>query len=246
LSKEITLDVVDATAVITLRAPARRNALTGEMADDLCAALEEASRRDHIGALVLQAEGPVFCAGADTRLLSSAAADPAEEANYQLISRVYDAFYLVGQARIPTIAAARGACIGAGLNLLMAADLRIVASDIRLLSGFLARGLHPGGGHIHLLARTAGREAAAALALFGAEIDGVRAVQLGLAWESVEASEVESRALQIASVIAQRPDLARRVVRSFRAETDGFRMGWEAAKEFERPSQMWSMRNNGR
>jgi len=53
---------------------------------------------------------------------------------------------------MPVIAAVRGAAVGAGYNLMLAADLRIVAEDARLISGFLRIGLHPGGGHFALLA----------------------------------------------------------------------------------------------
>jgi enoyl-CoA hydratase len=95
----------------------------------------------------------------------------------------------LGQVRVPTIAAVRGSAVGAGMNMLLAADLRIVATDVRLICGFLKRGLHPGGGHFVILSRLIGREAAAAMALFGEEINGPRAVELGLAWQAVERDE---------------------------------------------------------
>src|SRR3712207_7711946 len=56
-------------------------------------------------------------------------------------------------------------------------SLRIVAKDARLLAGFLRRGMHPGGGHFVILSRLIGREAAAAMALFGEEINGDKAVE---------------------------------------------------------------------
>ena len=95
---------------------------------------------------------------------------------------IYDSFYRLGQVRVPTVAAVRGSAVGAGMNMLLAADLRIVAQDARLLCGFLKRGMHPGGGHFVILSRLIGREAAAAMALFGEEINGDKAVELGLAW----------------------------------------------------------------
>ena len=49
------------------------------------------------------------------------------------------------------MAAVRGSAVGAGMNMLLAADLRIVANDARLLCGFLKRGMHPGGGHFVIL-----------------------------------------------------------------------------------------------
>src|SRR4051794_3443246 len=77
------------------------------------------------------------------------------------------------------------------MNMPLAADLRIVANDARLLRGFLKRGMHTGGGHFVILSRLIGREAGAAMALFGEEISGSHAVELGLAWESLDEASVE-------------------------------------------------------
>lgn len=85
-------------------------------------------------------------------------------------STVYGSFARVGELEVPTVAAVRGAAVGAGTNLFMAADLRIVADDARLLAGFLRIGIHPGGGFFTLAGRLAGREAAAALGLFSQAI----------------------------------------------------------------------------
>ena len=57
---------------------------------------------------------------------------------------------------------------------------------------------HPGGGHFGLLAGRAGAEAAAAAGIFGEEISGLRAVQLGLAWEALPSEQVEERAAELA------------------------------------------------
>ena len=83
--------------------------------------------------------------------------DPAEDRRYTSLGGIYRAFTRVGQMQVPTIAAVRGAAVGAGINLMLATDLRIVADDARLISGFLRIGLHPGGGHFGLLAGRAWR-----------------------------------------------------------------------------------------
>ncbi len=144
---------------------------------------------------------------------------------------------------MPTVAAVRGSAVGAGMNMLLAADLRIIAKDARLICGFLKRGLHPGGGHFVILSRLIGREAAAAMALFGEEINGERARELGLAWESVDDAAVEDRALELARRVAADPELARVAVRQL--PQGGRRRRASAGtsrSQFERPAQMWSMR----
>ena len=145
---------------------------------------------------------------------------------------------------MPTVAAVRGSAVGAGMNMLLAADLRIVARDARLLCGFLKRGMHPGGGHFVILSRLIGREAAAAMAIFGEEINGTKAVELGLAWESVDDVEVEKRALELAARAAADPELARVTVGNFRKEVISGAVDWDVAMQYERPAQMWSMRRS--
>jgi enoyl-CoA hydratase len=244
MSDEVQLDVDGSVAVVTLNAPQRRNALTPAMAGELIAAFDEVDARPDVGALVVRGVGRSFCAGGDVQTLTDAGRDPAKPDSYAGMGAIYDSFYRLGQVKAPTIAAVRGSAVGAGMNMLLAADLRIVARDVRLICGFLKRGLHPGGGHFVILSRLVGREAAAAMALFGEEVDGERAVQLGLAWEAVDDAAVEDRALELAGRVAKDPALARATVGSFRTETGPPQVSWEVATQFERPAQMWSMRRS--
>ncbi len=241
---EVQLEVEDGVAVVTLNAPDRRNALTPAMAGELIGVLEEVDGRADVGALVLTAVGRSFCAGGDVQTLQDAGRDPAAPDAWAGMGAIYDSFYRLGQVRVPTIAAVRGSAVGAGMNMLLAADLRIMATDARLLCGFLKRGLHPGGGHFVLLSRLIGREAAAAMAIFGEEISGAKAVELGLAWAAVDADEVEPRARELAARVAADPELARVAVANFRTETGPPHVSWQVATQYERPAQMWSMRRS--
>ena len=242
MSDEVLLEIDGGVAVVTLNAPQRRNALTPAMAGELMAAFDEVDARAEVGAVVVRGVGKSFCAGGDVQTLSDAGRDPAAPDAYVGMSAIYDSFYRLGQVKAPTIAAVRGSAVGAGMNMLLATDLRIVARDARLLCGFLKRGMHPGGGHFVILSRLVGREAAAAMALFGEEVDGERAVRLGLAWETVDGEAVEDRALELAARVAADPELARIAAGNFRKETGPPHVSWEVAAQFERPAQMWSMR----
>jgi len=244
MTGEVLLEVDSGVAVVTLNAPQRRNALTPPMARDLIAVFDEVDAREEVGALVVRGVGRSFCAGGDVQTLLEAGRDPAAPETYTAMGAIYDCFYRLGQVEVPTIAAVRGSAVGAGMNMLLAADLRIVARDVRLICGFLRRGLHPGGGHFVLLSRLVGREGAAAMALFGEQVDGERAVQLGLAWETVDDAAVEDRAMELAARVAADPALARAAVGSFRIETGPPHVSWAVATQFERPAQMWSMRRS--
>lgn len=237
----IGLHVTDGVAVLTISAPEVRNALTPELAGELSDRCDDIDADAAVGAAVIRGDGGTFCSGADRRRWV-VGADQAEDHTYTENGLIYDAFVRVGALAVPTVAAVRGAAVGAGINLMLATDLRVVATDARILAGFLRIGLHPGGGFFTIAHRTAGREATAALGLFSEEIDGTRAAQIGLAWRAVEDADVDQVAFDLAARPARDPALAREAVRSFRTETGPPGTDWSTAVHFERATQMWSQR----
>ncbi len=238
---QIRLERLGGIAVVTIDSPEVKNGLTPEMGDQIAATCDEIDADATVGAALIRGAGGTFCSGADRRQWVPGA-DQAEDSTYRAVGSIYAAFMRFGSLQVPTIAAVRGAAVGAGLNLALAADLRIVSHDARLLSGFLKIGLHPGGGYYTISNRTAGREATAAMGIFNEEIDGRRAVEIGLAWESVADDQVEDRALELAAGPATDPALSREAIRSFRVETGSPGIPWEAALYFERSTQMWAQR----
>lgn len=238
---EVEYAVADGIATIRLAAESRRNALSVEMSRELMDAARTAEADDTVGALIVTG-GAHFCAGAVRSVLAETGKDPVEDSAYRNLETVYAAFTTIGAINLPTIAAVRGAAVGAGLNLALSTDLRIVSRTARLLPGFAQIGIHPGGGHLHLLHRVAGREVTAAMGLFGEEVSGERAVELGIAWAAHEDADVEDAARAVAARAAADPDLARRLVRSFRRETAAGGLSWDSAVEVEHSPQMWSLR----
>lgn len=239
---DIRVEQEGGVARLILDAPDRRNALTVEMARSMVAACDDLDADPTVGAVVVCGQGAYFCAGGDRPTLAAAGEDPADPERYDGMGDIYRAFARVGELRAPTVAAIRGGAVGAGMNLAMATDLRIVARDATLASGFIPIGLHPGGGHGVLLGRSGAREATAALMLFGERVDGERFAQLGLAWAAVDAADVETVALELAARPGADPDLARRTAASMRTELGPPALPWGAALQLERPEQMWSMR----
>jgi enoyl-CoA hydratase len=228
-------------ATVTIDNPSKRNALTPESAGELVAICNSIDDDPSIGAAVIRGAGGTFCSGADLSSLADAMDDPAGEVAYRSIEGIYRAFTRFGELRVPTVAAIRGAAVGAGVNMAFAADLRVVSPESRIISGFAKLGLHPGGGHLQLVASASSREAAAALCVFNQEISGARAVELGLAWEAVGDAEVEPRATEVAATAAADPDLARKMIESLRITTPRA-VPWAAALQAERAAQLWSLR----
>lgn len=238
----ITVEIDQRVAMITIDSPKTRNALNPITSQQLVDACDAIDRDPEVGAMIIRGANATFCSGAERGVLDRAGEDPASTEHFIGIGAVYEAFVRVGKLAVPTVAAVRGAAVGAGVNLLLATDLRVVARNARIMAGFATIGLHPGGGHFTLLDRVGGREAAAAVGLFGAQISGQRAYDLGVAWDAVEDEEVEQRAMELARGVAKDPQLARRTVRTMRDELGPPGVSWAAAVEMERGAQMWSLR----
>lgn len=188
-------ETVDGVAVLTLSYPARRNALNLELSRLLADAVAAAVADEGVGAVVVTGEDPAFCAGGDLAELASA--DPAT------LQAVYGGFLAVAACPLPTIAAVNGAAVGAGLNLALAADVRLAGPHARFDTRFLPLGLHPGGGYTWMAHRALGVQAAAAMTLFGEVVDAAEAERIGLVHRVVD--DVRAAAVEMGARAAANP-----------------------------------------
>lgn len=188
--------------VVTIDDAERRNILSAELVAGIVSAVDAAEEDENVGAVVITGAGKAFCAGAD---LGDLAAMGSGERDPESVTSVYEGFLRVLNCSLPTVAAVNGPAVGAGFNLALACDLRIAGESARFDSRFLSIGIHPGGGHTWLLDRAVGPQAAAAIDLFGARIDGARAATIGLAWECVSDGTLLDRAVDHAERAAAAP-----------------------------------------
>lgn len=191
----ILISVDEHVALITVNDPDRRNAFSAAMSAQLRAVVERAEADQNVHAVVVTGAGQAFCAGADLRALG----DAAEEG----LLRLYDGFMAVGKCTLPTIAAVNGAAVGAGLNLALAADVRIAGPMALFDARFQKLGLHPGGGATWMLQRAVGPQVARAALLFGMSFDAEAAVRHGLALSVAE--DPVAAALKLAAGPAAAP-----------------------------------------
>ena len=198
-SDPVLFSVDDHVALITVNDPDRRNALTDEMSARLRSAVERAESDPRVHAVVITGAGQAFCAGADLSALGAAGGGAAESG----LRRLYDGFMAVGNCRLPTIAAVNGAAVGAGLNLALAADVRIAGPGALFDARFQKLGLHPGGGATWMLQRAVGPQVARAALLFGMRFDAESAVRYGLALSV--ADDPVAAALELAAGPAAAP-----------------------------------------
>jgi enoyl-CoA hydratase len=220
----------DAIGLVTLSDPDHRNALSLEMTRDLADAVGQVLDLG-VGALVLAADPPVFCAGGSLDDLLTPRAPLAE---------MYAGFLALANAPVVTIAAVGGAAVGAGVNLPLACDVILASPEARFDPRFLDVGIHPGGGHLWRLEQRLGRQAAAALSLCGESLNGEEAERKGLAWRCVPGDQLLETALGMARRVASRPgDVVRRAKATLDASLAIDNSAEAIALELE--AQQWSM-----
>ncbi len=226
-------------AVLTLSDPERRNALTLPLVAEIVDTFDALEADDDVGAVVITGEGPTFCSGADVSALGRMASADADDAERAAVSAVYTGFLRVLHSTLPTVAAINGPAVGAGFNLALACDVRLVGESARLDARFLQIGLHPGGGHLWLLERAVGPQNAAAITLFGNRLSGIDAVTRGLAWSCHPDDELIDAAVAFATRASTVPKpLMTRTKQTLRAAP--WQRDFETAVATELEHQTWS------
>ena len=229
----------DGVALVTLVDRERRNAMTATMVDEIVATFDALEADSSVGAVVITGEAPAFCSGADVSALG-ALSNEQSEGGRRSITSIYEGFLRVMRSTLPTVAAVNGPAVGAGMNLALACHVRIAGESARFDTRFLRIGLHPGGGHAWMLDRAVGPQAAAAMLLFGAKIDGTRAAEIGLAWACHPDAELTERAIAFAAGAAGVPRelsaLAGATLREAPWQPD-----FDAAVAVEIARQSWSL-----
>ncbi len=225
--------------VLTLSDPERRNALTLPLVNEIVATFDALEADELVGAVVVTGADNVFCSGADVSALGQMARPDANDDERAEVSSVYSGFLRVLHSTLPTVAAINGPAVGAGFNLALACDVRLVGESARLDARFLKIGLHPGGGHLWLLERAVGPQHAAAITLFGNALVGDDAVRRGLAWSCHPDEELVDAAVAFAARAAQVPkSLMTRTKKTLRAAP--WQQDFETAVATELEHQTWS------
>ncbi len=170
----LTIDHQAGVTLLRLQRPERGNALGPMLVEGLISAASEAFANASVHTLVLQGEGRHFCTGLD---LSDLATLSDADLLLRLV-RIETLLAMLWHAPIRTVAQAKGRTWGAGADLLVACEQRLVGSDTTLRFPGAQFGLVLG---TRRLAERIGADAARALVLEGGELDATQALALGLA-----------------------------------------------------------------
>ena len=174
-----------------------------ELVRRIAEALEALDADDVCRAVVLQAEGKVFCAGADLN-------DPkgVGGSGMDSVAALYAQAERLFATRKPIVAAVQGAAVGAGLGLAVAADFRVASPEARFAANFVKLGFHPGFALTCTLPRLVGAQRAALIMLSGRRFRAEEALAWGLADAVAPAEELRSAALRFAEELAENAPLA--------------------------------------
>ncbi|WP_328828274.1 crotonase/enoyl-CoA hydratase family protein [Nocardioides acrostichi] len=198
-------EVRDGVQVITINRPEARNAINGEVARGVAAALDELDGDDELRVGVLTGAGGGFCSGMDLKGFLAGDLPFVEGRGFG---------GLVEQRPVkPLIAAVEGFAVAGGFELMLACDLVVVGENARLGVPEVKRGLVAGAGAAMLLPQRIPEAIALELLLTGDYVPAARAYELGLVNRVVDDGTALDAALELAAAIAANGPLAVRVTK---------------------------------
>ena len=191
-------DVTDGVATITLNRPDSRNALNRAMCEDIVAATAAAAADADVRLVLVRANGPVFCAGADLKERKGMTGD--EVRNRRL--RGFAAYGALESLPMPVVAVVHGAAIGSGCEIAAACDF-IVATPQATFS--TPEALWGTVGATQRLPRVLGKRLAKDLMFTGRKLTAEEARTAGLVTRIVPAEKLDAAVAEIAQPSARRP-----------------------------------------
>ncbi len=215
--ERVRITVEDHVAIVTLTRGDKHNALDVPMFEQLIAAGERVANEPGVRAVVLHGEGPSFCSGLDVVSIMSAG-----DGVQGLIGRVRGqvpnwfqrAAHIWLDVPVPVIAALHGTCFGGGLQIALAADIRVAAPDARLSVMEIKWGLVPDMSVTRTLPRLVRIDVAKELTFTGRVFDAAEGARLGVVTRLADDPLGAARAL--AAEIAERsPDAVRAAKRLY-------------------------------
>jgi enoyl-CoA hydratase/carnithine racemase len=208
---QLTCEVIQRVAVITLNRPQARNALSDELTKAFRQQIAARGRDPSVGALLVTGAGKAFCSGGDVKGMGGrrAADHQTPDERFQTMrARHHEIAGALTRLRKPTIAALPGAAAGAGLAIALACDLRIAARSAFVSTGYARIGLSGDYGIAWMLTRAVGPARARELMLLCERVPAERAECLGLVNRVVDDDALFPEAMKLAVQLANGPAVA--------------------------------------
>jgi len=207
---------------LTLNRPARRNALTPELAAAIARELDLIEERGAAQVVVLGGAGGHFCAGLDLHWLRSLGDLPSTTELQRGLSHFQSAVLGIVRCPLPVVAELRGTAAGFGVDLALACDMRLAESGATFTSAFARMGLVPDGGSTFTIPRLAGLGHALRFLLAGETLTAARACALGLVDEVKDEPELDAAIAALTrGIVGAAPASVRTIKRLIRAQELG-------------------------
>jgi enoyl-CoA hydratase/carnithine racemase len=203
----------DGIASLTLNRPDKLNALNAELSTALNAALERIAQDHSVHVVVLTGAGRAFCSGGDLGAIGKGRERNEVHELGPILRSGMQAVLKMRMMPQPVIAAVNGPAAGAGMNIALAADMRIASDTASFGQNFARVGLFPDYGGIYFLPELVGPSVAAELFYTGEMIDAPTALRLGIVNRVVPAAQLEAEVKGLAEKIAQGPPIPIRAVK---------------------------------
>lgn len=195
-------------ADIVLNRPDVLNALDWDMFDELGRAATEVAAAESVRVVVVSGAGRSFCSGIDTSTFGDLAGDAPK-----MVARAQAGFRKLAEVKVPTIASVRGHALGAGLQVALMCDLRVVTRDASLGLLEAKYGIIPDLGGTQRLPRLVGPARAKKMIWLAERVTGEEAHRIGLVEEIAAQDDLDAATDDLAARIAAAPPLAARAVK---------------------------------
>ncbi len=226
MSDAVRTEVADGVAVITIDRPQARNAVNGEVARGIAAAIEDFDSRADISVLVLTGAGGTFSAGMDLKgFLSGDAPMAAGRGFGGIVER---------PPAKPVIAAVEGYALAGGFELALACDLVVASEEAKFGLPEVRRGLVAGAGGLLRLPKRIPYHLAMEIALTGEHFSAAKLAAAGLVSKLVPAGEALSAARELAARVALGAPLALAATKRVIVES----ADWPAGEAFARQGEI--------
>jgi 2-(1,2-epoxy-1,2-dihydrophenyl)acetyl-CoA isomerase len=197
------VSLVDGVLTLRLARPDKRNALNDTMTYAAIDALDHAGRDEAVRAILLTGAGEHFCSGFDIVARNREEGRPrVGSIQRRLPSQAHRLVPLICSTQVPVVCAVRGWAAGIGLNLALAADFTVAATDARFWTPFVERGFTPDSGASWLLPRRVGETRAREMVMLGRVVEGAEAAEWRMIHRAVPEVEVDAVATELVTKLA--------------------------------------------
>ena len=191
-----------------LNNPAKKNALTSTMIQDLHRLWTEVDEDDDVYVVVLSGEGNAFCAGVDLSSLSKRSGPEAARERRFSVKGPRDTFWRMLDCETPIISKVRGPAYGLGVNICLGADIVIADESARFCDSHVKNGIAPGDGGAVLWPLLIGFHRAKEYIMLGEPMTGRQAADMGLINHCVPEADLDSFVDAMAEKLANGAPLA--------------------------------------